>query len=263
MMYNDSKNILFITGAFISNSCWDEWKVFFEKKGYTTHAPAWPYKDAPAEVLRARHPDAEVASVRLHQLVAYYEHIIRSMPRKPVLVGHSIGGLIAQLLLQKEMATAAVAIHSVPPRGIFTFKPSFLIAGWGPLGFFTSTRKTFMMSFRQWQYGFTNGMPEAWQEKGYCWAIPESKLVVRDTVSAAATVDFHKPHAPLLLIAGSADRSIPASLNYANYQKYTDKNSVTDYKEFEGRNHFVLGQPGWQEVAMQVMSWIENNKTEN
>jgi pimeloyl-ACP methyl ester carboxylesterase len=256
MAKNHSKTILFITGAFVSNACWDDWKLFFEQQGFTTHAPAWLYKDAPAEVLRQRHPDAEVASIRLVQLIAHYEAIVRALPEKPLLIGHSIGGLIVQILVQRGLATAAIAIHSVPPQGIVTFKFSFLKAGWGPLGFFTSANKTFLMSFQQWQYAFTNGMPEAWQEKGYCLVIPESKRVVRDTITAAAKVDFSKPHAPLLFIAGSTDHTIPASLNYDNYKKYQDKGSVTDYKMFEGRNHFVLGQPGWQEIAVFILEWI-------
>jgi pimeloyl-ACP methyl ester carboxylesterase len=257
MSKSTSKTLLFITGAFVGNECWDEWKAFYEQRGYTTLAPAWPFKDAPVEVLRQRHPDAEVASVRLVQLIAHYDAIARGLPEKPIIIGHSMGGLIAQILLQRNLAVAAVAIHSVPPQGIMTFKLSFLIAGWGPLGFFTSAKKTFMMSFKQWQYAFTNGMPIEWQEKGYCsLAIPESKLVVRDTITAAAKIDLKAPHAPLLLIAGSTDHTIPASLNYSNYKKYTHKQSVTDYKLFAGRNHFVLAQPGWQELALYIQEWL-------
>lgn len=258
MNKQNTKTILFITGAFVSNSCWNDWKTFFEAQGYTTHAPAWLYKDAPAEVLRQRHPDPQVASIRLTELVTHFENIIKTLPEKPIIIGHSIGGLLAQLFVQKGLATAAIAIHSVPPQGVFTFKLSFFIAGRGPLGFFTSTKKTFMMRFKQWQYSFTNGMSEDWQEQAYSLAIPESKLVVRDTITSAAKVDFSKPHAPLLFISGSTDHTIPASLNHSNYKKYTDPQSVTDYKEFPGRNHFVLGQPGWQELATYISKWLDN-----
>jgi pimeloyl-ACP methyl ester carboxylesterase len=264
MPSHNPKTILFITGAFVSNSCWDDWKDFFEKDGYDTLAPSWPFKDAPPQVLRARHPDPEVASIRLDQLIAHYAEIARGLGEKPIIIGHSIGGLIAQILLQKGMASAAVAIHSVPPQGVFTFKLSFLIAGWGPLGFFTSTKKTFLMRLNQWRYAFTNGMPADWQEDTYCrFAIPESKRVVRDTITAVAKVDFSKPHAPLLFISGENDHTIPASLNYSNYIKYTDTDSVTDYREFPGRTHFVLGQPGWQEVAIHILEWLRKVKQEH
>ena len=113
------------------------------------------------------------------------------------------------------------------------------------------------MSFSQWQYAFTNGMAEEWQEKAYCdYLIPESKLIVRDTVRAAAKVDFKAPHNPLLLIAGSTDHTIPESLNYSNYKKYTHRDSITDFRVFPQRNHFVLNQPGWQEIAVYIQDWI-------
>lgn len=258
MSTQKSKTILFITGAFVSNASWDEWKVFFKNKGYETLAPPWPQKDASTAILKYRHPDPGVAALRLTGLVEYYEEIARALPEKPIIIGHSIGGLIAQLLLQKDLATAAVAIHSVPPQGVFTFKLSFLIAGWGPLGFFTDKNKTFMMNFSQWQYAFTNGMPEEWQEKSYFqFAIPESKQVVRDTITKAAKVDFARPHAPLFFIAGEKDNTIPSSLNYSNYKKYSHKDSVTVFQEFPGRNHFVLGQPGWQEIALEINNWLQ------
>lgn len=252
------KTIVFITGAFVHHSCWNDWRVYFENKGYLTLAPPWPQKDANAEELRNRYPAAGIASNRLKTLTDYYANIVKDLPEKPILVGHSIGGLIVQLLLQRGSGTAGVAIHSVPPKGIVTFKFSFLKAGWGPLGFFTSTRKSFLMSFRQWQYAFTNAMTcEEQKQSYYQFAIPESKLIVRDTITSAAKINFENPHAPLLLTSGSEDHTIPASLNLANYKKYRKSNSITDYKEFKGRNHFVLGQPTWKEDADYILDWLE------
>ena len=256
-MAASQKSVLFITGAFVSNSCWDEWRKYFEAEGYSTIAPAWPHKDATAEELRNRHPDPFIAGNRLSMLVDHYESIARQLPGKLILIGHSIGGLTVQLLLQRGIGDAGVAIHSVPPQGVFTFKLSFLKAGWRALGFFTSAKKSYLMSYTQWQYAFTNGMDsEAQTESYYQYAIPESKLIVRDTITAAAKINFNKPHAPLLFVAGSNDHSIPASLNYSNYRKYRHSNSVTEYKEFSGRNHFVLGQPTWKENADHILEWL-------
>jgi pimeloyl-ACP methyl ester carboxylesterase len=254
---SQSKTVVFITGAFVHHSCWDKWRNYFESKGYQTIAPPWPYKNTSPETLRNSHPNTEIASNRLAALTDYYDNAIRQIPEKPILIGHSIGGLIVQLLLQRELGFSGVAIHSVPPQGIITFKRSFLKAGWGPLGFFTSVKKSFLMSFSQWKYAFTNGMDcDAQKEAYYEFAIPESKLIVRDTITKAAKVNFENPHAPLLLTSGSDDHTIPASLNYANYLKYKNSNSVTDYKEFKGRNHFVLGQPTWKEDADYIFEWI-------
>ncbi|HXB08926.1 MAG TPA: alpha/beta hydrolase [Puia sp.] len=258
MGITSSKTIVFITGAFVSNRCWDEWRVYFEAKGYKTLAAPWPNKNAGAEELRSRHPDAAIAANRLAALTDYYSNMVEQLPEKPILIGHSIGGLLVQLLLQRELGAAGIAIHSVPPQGVMTFKWSFLKAGWGALGFFTSTRKSFLMSFKQWQYAFTNGMPcEEQKQAYYRFAIPESKLIVRDTITGAARIDFKKPHAPLLLTSGSTDNTIPASLNYSNYKRYRKGGSVTDYKEFKGRNHFVLGQSTWKEDAAFILDWIQ------
>ncbi|OOQ59772.1 alpha/beta hydrolase [Mucilaginibacter pedocola] len=254
------KTIVFITGAFVSSDCWNPWRAYFEEHGYTTLAPAWPYKDAPACTLRQRHPDADVAGIRLEKLTAHFSAIVAGLPDKPILIGHSMGGLITQLLVQKGQALMGVAIHSLQPKGIFTFKFSFYKAGWKALGFFTDAKKTYLMSFPEWQYAFTNGMPyEEQKEAYYKLLIPESKLVVRDATTDAAKIDFTQPHAPLLFIAGSTDRFIPASLNYSNYKKYSHEGSVTTYREFAGRNHFVLGQPGWEEIAGYISAWLSKH----
>ena len=257
MEKNQSKTVVFITGAFVHHSCWDAWRTYFESKGYKTIAPPWPHKDAAAETLRNSHPNPAIASNRLAALTDYYGNKVEQLPGKPILIGHSIGGLIVQLLLQRGLGFSGVAIHSVPPQGIMTFKFSFLKAGWGPLGFFTPVKKTFLMSFRQWQYAFTNGMDSDAQKKGYYdFAIPESKLMVRDTITKAAKIHFDTARAPLLLTSGSDDHTIPASLNYANYLKYKNSPSITEYKEFRGRNHFVLGQPTWKEDADYILEWL-------
>lgn len=258
----ESKTIVFITGAFVSSSCWDEWRVFFENNGYKTITPRWPNKELSAEALRNTIPAEALASTRLAGLTKYYSDIISQLPEKPILIGHSIGGLITQILLNRGEAAAGIAIHSLAPRGVFTFKLSFYKAGWGPLGFFTSTKRPFLMSFKQWQYAFTNGMTLEQQTEGYYNLVtPESKNLVRDGLSKAAVVDFERAHEPLLLLSGDKDNFIPASLNYSNFKKYSEENSITDYKEFKGRNHFVLGQPDWEEEAEYILSWIQNLST--
>lgn len=244
----------------MGNNCWDEWRIYFESKGYSTIAPPWPHKDASPEELRNRHPDSGIASNRLPALTDYYANTAEQFSEPPILIGHSIGGLIVQLLLQRGIGTCGIAIHPVAPQGVFTFKFSFLKAGWGALGFFTCAKKSYLMSFRGWQYAFTNGMTcEEQKEAYYRYAIPESKLVVRDTITSAAKIDFKNPHAPLLITSGSNDHSIPASLNYATYKKYKKGKSITDYKEFKGRNHFVLGQASWKEDANYILNWIKKH----
>lgn len=254
-----TKNIVFITGAFVSTACWDEWRIYFEGKGYATVAPAWPFKNGTAEALRNRQPyDTDLAALTLTQLVDHYIAIVSSFPEKPIVIGHSLGGLITQIINNRGYTAAAVAIHSVPPQGVFPYEFSFLKAGWRVLGLFTSLKKTYLMSFKKWQYAFVNGMPLEEQLASYDkLTIPESKTVARGGLTSAAKVDFKKAHAPLLLTAGTEGTIIPAHLNRRNYKKYKKNGSILDYKEFPGRNHFVLGQDTWKEDADYILDWIK------
>jgi pimeloyl-ACP methyl ester carboxylesterase len=252
-----SKSVVFITGTFIGNNCWDEWKLYFESKGYVCLAPAWPHKNAAAQELRNRHPDDAIASNRLDMLVDYFEDKVDTLPGQSIVIGHSMGGLIVQLLLQRGVGLAGVAIHSFPPPGVSLFTFSFLNAVWGAMGFFTPRRKTYMISFKKWKQAVANGMSCNQQKQSfYKYAIPESKLVTRDAFKSAAKINFKRPHAPLLLVSGSDDRIIPAAHNYNNYKKYKTGHSITVYKEFTGRNHLVFEHPAWKEDADFILNWL-------
>src|SRR4030095_16754558 len=145
-----SKSIVFITGAFLSNRCWDEWKSYFESRGYHCIAPAWPNKEQAAEDLRNSHPNAAIASNRLDALMQYFISIIDKSAEEPILIGHSLGGLIVQWLLQQDLGVAGVAMHSFPPHGACG-RISFLRTLWKAAGFFSSTRKSYMISFKRWK----------------------------------------------------------------------------------------------------------------
>jgi len=257
----NKKTILFVTGAFVSHHCWDGWVSYFEDLGYNAIAPAWPAKDASPEILRNRQPnDKALAALTLKEVIDSYANIARGLEEKPIIIGHSLGGLMTQIVLNRGLAEVAVAIHSVPPQGVFPYEFTFLRSTWKVLGLFSSMKKTYLMSFRDFQYAFVNGMPEREQLEAYeKYAIPESKSVARGGLTSAASVDFKKPHAPLLILAGSEDHVIPAHLSYRNFIKYPKNNSIVDYKEFEGRNHSVLTASGWETTADYVARWIEKH----
>jgi pimeloyl-ACP methyl ester carboxylesterase len=250
--------IVFITGSFIGNNCWNEWKLFFESKGYKCMAPSWPHKDAPPEELRNRHPDIAIASNRLTSLTDYFAAITRTQNEKPILIGHSLGGLIAQLLLQRGLATAAVVIHSFPAPGFSLSEFSFLKSSWETMGFFTSVQKTYLMSFRKWKYAIANGMTcEMQKELYYKYAVPESKMVIRDALNGVLKIKLKIPHAPILFTSGSDDRMVPASVNYNSFKKYTRPDSITGYREFKGFNHLVFDYPAWKEEAEYILYWLD------
>ena len=258
MKANQTKTVVFITGAFVSHEGWNTWKKYFEEKGYTAYNPAWPYKDAPAQVLRDRQPnDADLADLTLARLVDHYADFVKNLPEKPLIIGHSLGGLITQILVNRGLAAGAAVIHSVPPQGVIPYEFTFLRAGYKVLGLFTSMKKTYLMSLSDWQYAFTNGM--SLEDQKASWeanTIPESKRVARGGLTSQAHVDFSKPHAPLLFVAGGKDQIIPSSINTRNFKAYKDKNSVLDFKLFENNNHFVVGLPNWKEVADYILGWV-------
>jgi len=237
--------------------CWEKWLPFFQSRGYDCLAPAWPGREAPVEILRAKHPDPELGRLTLGAVVDSLGDTIRKLDGKPVLVGHSMGGLVVQLLLQRGLGAAGVAIDSAPPQGVFSARWSFLKANFPHINPLAPQGRPIGMSFERFQYAFVNGLPLEFQRAAYDrYVVPESRRVPAQSLGAVAHVDFAKAHAPLFLIAGSADHIIPAGLNRSNYKLYQRSSSPVAFKEFPGRTHFIIGQPGWEEVADAVAAWL-------
>ncbi len=250
-----TKTIVFIHGMYMNSLCWEHWVAHFQAKGYTCLAPDWPGRNLPIEVLRKQHPDPALGQLTLSKVVNHYVDTINALDEKPIIIGHSMGGLIVQMLLQKGLAAAAIAIDSAPPMGVFTTKWSFLKSNWPHITPFVAQGSPIAMTFERFQYTFVNDYSLAEQKAAYDrYVVPESRRVPRE--SLMASIDFKKPHAPLLLVAGAADHIIPASLNKSNQMKYKSETSVTDFKEFAGRTHFIVGQKNWQEVADYILVWL-------
>jgi pimeloyl-ACP methyl ester carboxylesterase len=236
--------------------CWEQWTDYFGRKGYKCLAPAWPGRDQAVDVLRKNHPDPQLGQLTLVKVVDHYANTLQGLEEKPILIGHSMGGLVVQLLLQRHAAAAGIAIDSAPPMGVFTTRWSFLKSNWPHITPFVSPNRPIEMTFERFQYAFVNGLPLAEQRSAYeKYVVPESRRVPRQSLTA--NVNFKKLHPPLLLVAGSADHIIPASLNKSNYARYRRSPSITDFKEFAGRTHFTIGQKNWQEVADFVLAWLD------
>ncbi|WP_151826099.1 alpha/beta hydrolase [Acinetobacter junii] len=252
-----SKTIVFIHGMYMTPLCWEQWANRFQAKGYNCLAPAWPGRDKPVDTLRKNHPDPQLGKLTLTNVVEHLANTIEKLDEKPILIGHSMGGLVVQLLLQRDMAAAGVAISSAPPMGVFTTKLAFLKSNWPHITPFTAQSVPIQMTFERFQYTFVNTLPLAEQQAAFeKYVVPESRGVPRESLTAK--VDFKKQRPPLLLVAGSTDNLIPASLNKTNYDKYKPSSSITDFKEFAGRTHFIVGQKGWEEVADYILSWLND-----
>jgi alpha-beta hydrolase superfamily lysophospholipase len=251
------KTIVFIHGMYMNPLCWEEWVDYYQAKGFKCLALAWPGRDQPVDTLRKQHPDPQLGKLTLSRVLEHFTDTITALDEKPILIGHSMGGLAVQLLLQRDLAAAGIAIDSAPPMGVITTKWSFLKSNWPHITPFVSQSKPIEMTFERFQYTFVNTLPLSEQRTAYDrYVVPESRRVPRESLTAR--IDFKKPHAPLLLIAGSADNIIPASLNKSNQAKYKASTSVADFKEFAGRTHFIIGQTGWKEVADFILAWLND-----
>ncbi len=197
--------------------------------------------------------------IDITRVVKQYTEKVKLLSEKPIIIGHSMGGLIVQLLLQQNLALAGVAIDSAPPMGLITAKWSFLKSNWPHITPFISKEKPIAMTFERFQYTFVNSMPLADQKLAYeKYVVPESRQVPLEALSAR--IDFSKPHPPLLFISGGADHIVPAALNKANFNRYKRSASKIDYKEFPGRVHFTIGQQGWENVANYILAWLGDLK---
>lgn len=251
-----SKTIVFIHGLFENPKSWIEWKKYFESKGYTCYTPAYPFHEGePSELRKKINP--QLGKLTFGNVIDSLSLFIDKLPEKPILIGHSMGGLAVQKLISMDKAVAGICIDAAPPKGIFSFKWSFLKANLPTINPFKGN-SVCMPSVKWFQYAFCNLMSmdetAAEYEKFF---VPESRNIPRSSTKKDGYVDFKKPHNPLLFIAGGADHIIPPSLNKKNFDAYTDKNSKKTFKEFPARTHYICGQPNWQEVADYILEWIQ------
>ncbi|NVK03203.1 MAG: alpha/beta hydrolase [Flavobacteriia bacterium] len=252
----ESKTILFIHGLFMTNESWKEWEAFFQEKGYTTYAPANPGHEGTPSELRNNTPN-RLGHVNLTDVLNKMEAFIATLPEKPILIGHSMGALVAQKLVEKELAEAAVVISSAPPKGVITLKPSFAKSNLGVLNPFKGN-SVFYPTKKWFHYAFTNTLSREASDKIFDeLVVPESRNIPRETLKKAGKIDFKKPHAPMLFVSGKEDHITPASLNKTNFKRYKDEDSVREHKIFEGRDHFIAGEDGWEEVANYVYDWLK------
>lgn len=251
-----SKHIILVHGNFVNAVSWAKWKLHYEQRGYTVHAPANPGHNGNPKDLRARvHPD--LVNTGFTDVVNNIARLIDTFPEKPLIIGHSMAGMAVQKLVEMGKATAAVSIDGAPPKNVFppfsTIKvvlPAF--------GFFTSDK--YFMGTRAWyDKAFFNTLPENERASAFNEiAVPESFKVSRQLVlNSFANIDFKKSHAPLLFIGGGSDNIFPASLTTTIAKKYSDKKSRVDVKVFEGKSHFICGEPGWESVADYILKWYE------
>ena len=255
------QTIVLIHGLWVTPLSWGKFQRRYEDMGHRVLAPAWPGIRGTVEDMRR--DASSLHGVGIAEVVAHYSAVIRALPEPPVLMGHSFGGLITQLLLDRGLGAAGVAIDSVPPKGILllpwsTYR-SLLPAFVRP----SVPRGSFLFNPQQFRRVFANTLsPESAREAWLEHAIPApgraifqaalSNLVPR----SPAFVHFANPRrAPLLIIGGERDVIMPAALSRKIHRRHRVSPAVTDHREFAGRSHYLIAEPGWEEVADFALEW--------
>ena len=257
-----SRTIVFIHGAWVTPLCWERMLPWFEARGYRCVAPAWPGKDRPIEAIRA--DPSPLAGLGIGEIADHYERIVRALPEPPILIGHSYGGLITQLLLDRGLGAAGIAIDSAPPRGVWAFEPTALRSLLGALTRYVLGSRVVRWSFGSFRYAFVHLLPPDDARAAYDrHVVPETGRVFFQSAFALLNprsptrLDFANPRrAPLLLIAGGSDHVVPPVINRRNHRAYAKSPSRTDFREFPGRVHWIIAQDGWDEVAGFAADWL-------
>jgi pimeloyl-ACP methyl ester carboxylesterase len=255
--------LMFIHGAWLSSSSWENYADYFGKRGFAVSAPEWPRKHGDVEELRE---DAEqLEGLGVEEIVDHYEGLVRELDQPPVLIGHSYGGLFVELLLDRGLGRAGVAMSPAPPKGILVLPFSTLKAGSPALAHPSKWHGVVPLTLDEFTYGFVNTFsPEDAAAAYERYAVPETGQIFFE--AGFANFHLHPPtevhfknedRAPLLIVGATADHTVPASLSKAQYKRYERSPAQTDYLEFEGRPHLHMVGEGWEEVAAGVESWLD------
>ena len=252
-----STTVMFIHGAWLTPAAWDLFRGRFEQRGFRTVAPAWPYEDVPIEQLR-REASPGVRTLTIKQIVDHYAAKMRALPERPILVGHGLGGLIVQMLLDRGLGAAGVAIDPAPIRGVLPTKHA-LRSALPNVMHWNSWNKVVSMPFERFAADFAQTLPADEMRATYDrYVVPAPGLLYWETAfSFGNKVDVRNPdRPPLLLVASEADRTIEPSMVRATYDLQKESRAETTFKAFPNRSHLCIVEPGWQEIADYVVDWV-------
>jgi pimeloyl-ACP methyl ester carboxylesterase len=254
--------VIFIHGLWLHASSWQPWAGLFAGEGYQPLMPGWPGDcDTVAET---RDNPESVADYGVDDVVNHYAAIIATLPAKPVLIGHSFGGMIAQKLLAQELAGAAVAIDAAQIKGVLPLPLSALRSTLPVFKNPANKHKAVSLTPEQFRYAFGNALSEE-ESDALCrrWAIPAPGRPLFEAASAnfnphaSTKVDTHNSsRGPLLLISGGKDHTVPESVVRATLAQYRHSEAVTDIIDFPGRGHSLIIDSGWKEVATTSLDWL-------
>ena len=256
--------LMLVHGAWLSARSWENFADYFRDRGFTVSAPEWPRKHGDVEQLRVA--TEELEGLGLTEIVDHYENQIKSLEEPPVLIGHSFGGLIVELLLDRGLGRAGVAMSPAPPKGILVLPFSSLKAAAPALAHPSKRHGVVPLTLEEFTYGFVNTFsPEDASAAYERYAVPETGQIFYE--AGFANFHLHPPtevhfkngdRAPLLIVGAEKDHTVPASLSHKQYEKYAKSDARTDYIELPGRPHLMMVGEGWEDVAARIESWLDS-----
>jgi pimeloyl-ACP methyl ester carboxylesterase len=255
--------VVFIHGLWLLPSSWDRWKERFEEAGYATVAAAWP--DDPETVEAARANPMVFAGKKVGQVADHVEEVIGALTGKPAVVGHSFGGLLAQIIGGRGLSAASVAIDPAPFRGVLPLPISSLRSAMPVLMNPANFGRAVTLTYDQFRYGWANAVSEQEARELYGTfhvAAPGAPLFQAATANlnpwTQAKVDTKNPdRGPLLLISGGEDHTVPWAIANASFKHQRHNPSVTEITEIPGRGHALTIDSGWREVADTALSFVK------
>jgi pimeloyl-ACP methyl ester carboxylesterase len=257
--------VLFIHGLWLHATSWSAWIDLFQAAGYDPSAPGWPGEPDTVEGARAN-PES-VADHGIDDVVNHYAKIIDGMATKPILIGHSFGGMIAQRLLGQDLAAAAVAIDAAQIKGVLPLPLSALRATLPVFKNPGNIHHAVSLTEEQFRYAFGNAISEEESRSLYeQWHVPAPGKPLFE--AAAANFNPHSPAAvdtanemrgPLLLIAGGRDHTVPEVVTRATLKQYRHSEAVTELMDFPDRAHSLTIDSGWRTVADACLAWLEKH----
>jgi non-heme chloroperoxidase len=255
--------VVFIHGLWVLPSSWDKWADYFKQAGYAPLTPDWP--DDPATIDEARANPDVLAKKTLEQVADHTTEIIRALNRKPVVIGHSTGGLVAQMLAGRGLSAATVAIDPGVFRGVLPL-PASVLKGVGPFLIDPRTRgRAITLTFEQFKYGWANALDEKEARDLYVnFHVAGSGIALAQMGNAnlnpwtESKVDTKNPdRGPLLIIDGEKDHTVPWAIANAAYKRQRHNRGVTEIVKIPNRGHSLTIDHGWREVADTALTFVK------
>ena len=254
--------VVFVHGLWLLPSSWQRWVEAFEEAGYIALTPGWP--DDPATVAEANANPGVMANKTVGQVADHFSAVIAQLERKPAVIGHSFGGLLAQILAGRGQSAVTVAMAPAPFRGVLPLPFSALKASWPVLGNPANRNRAVPLSDEQFRYAFANAVSEDEARELYdTYAVPAPGAPLFQAAAAnlnpwtQAQVDtLNHERGPLLIVSGQKDHTVPWAIASASFRQQQLNSGLTEIVEIPNRGHSLVIDSGWREVADTALAFV-------